>query len=733
MIITCAYCVGSGCQCVSPFTGDGEHCGRDEDGDNRPEVSLPCEDDRCIQDNCPLSFNPNQGDCNSDGIGDACQEICYEEVDGIFNLTWVCTLGGKTAVADCISLNQKATRYCEGNDTWAVSIDTFNCTSQFYSDLNSLNRSDALSQLATSIAQEKPVYSGDIDISVDIMNDNLDRTKDPDQTEGLTVVDDTLSIIDQLIDIQVIDLLGQTEYKKPVAETLIRIVDTHAANIISQNTSVKLDNFTNLHFETRVLKPGDIPSEPVKLSADNLAFDYVEGQQQQPEITIPIDQLNSTENVGVVFFVKKNIGTVLFNYGNDVTVGKTGIPRSHFSNLRIVSPLISAQVMEGGNKIENFHNTPVQIKLPLNISLSDYYYSKQTCVSLTSDEDFSTWIDFGIFESAQTTNLVECNSIHLTSFAVLAAINGLENQDAALTIVSYIGVGISIVCLALCIYIYIVFGSSLLKQAHHYTHFNLIISLLLLFILFSVGLELPYRDNFGDYIPCKVASGLLQYLVLCLFAWMLAEGVVILILMQWPFYQFTYRYAIIVNLVCWITPGVYVTAYTYPLHNSFLTPTTTPLNNTQKSPGYCWIQSRDEYMNIHRHNLVVVVPIVAILACNLALFLFVISKAVFLYWSQKSFDKFTRSRRASISLLRLFLVLTPAQGFLWILGLFNFDPASPFAWVFTILGSLQGLFILIFVVLFRKDIREAILNRFSQLVTRVTSITGQSRNVTSKS
>ena len=691
-----------------------------------------------MQDNCKSIYNRDQADCNTDGIGDVCQQICKEDVDGTFNLTWVCTLAKDTARASCVGLDQEATRYCEGNDTWAVSIDTFNCTSEFYSDLNSLNRSDALSQLANSIKQVKPVYSGDVDISVDILKDNLNRTNNPDQTERLTVVDNTLSVIDQLIDSQAIDLLGQTEYKKPAAETLIRIVDTHAANIILQNTSVKLNNFTNLHFETRVFNPDNLPSQPVKLTADKLEFDYMEGQQeqqQQPEITIPVDLLNSTEKVGVVFFVKKNIGAVLFNYGNDVTFGNRGIPRSHFnkgnlSDLRIISPLISAQVIEGPNKIRNFPNTPVQLKLPLSISLSNSYYFKQTCVSLTADnseENFSTWLDVGISESTHTATFVECDSIHFTSFAVLAAINGLENQDAALTIVSYIGVGISIVCLALCIYIYIAFGSSLLKLPHHYTHFNLIISLLLLFILFSVGLELPYRDNFGDYIPCKIVSGLMQYLVLCLFAWMLAEGVVILILMQWPFYQFTYKYATIISLVCWITPGLYVAAYTYPFHNSFLTPTTTHLNNTQISPGYCWIQSRD------RHNLVVIVPVIAILLCNLALFLFVISKALLLYWGQKSFDKLTRSRRASLSLLRLFLVLTPAQGFLWILGLFNFDPASPFAWVFTILGSLQGLFILIFVVLFRRDIREVILKRYSQLVTRVTAVTGQSNNVTSKS
>ncbi|KAI6649329.1 hypothetical protein LOD99_11695 [Oopsacas minuta] len=727
-------CTESGCQCTSMFAGDGVYCGLDGDDDNQPIVDLPCSDPSCIADNCPEIFNPYQEDCNNDSIGDVCQNICYDEVDTTFNLTWVCTLKGNTAKANCIGAGQKASRYCEDNDLWSIRIDTFNCTSQSYSNLTVLNNTAALSLLADVIAQETPVYSGDIDISVNILNDNLNRTQDPDETAKITVVDNTLTIIDQLIDKEVIDILGQTELKMPVAENLIKIVDTHAINIVSQNTSVKFNNFTNLHFETLAIQSGSNLSEPIKLVAENLDFDTMEGDQQ-PELTLPTSQLNSNENIGIVFFAKKNIGSILFKYGTDVTVGSSDIPLSHFSNLQIVSPLISAQVLEGDKKITTF-DEPAQIKLPLSVPQSANTYFKRTCVSITLDDSdtFLTWKDDGLTENIQTTNFVECSALHFTSFAVLVAINGLENQDAALTIISYAGVGISIICLGLCIYIYLVFGLSLLKQAHHFTHFNLILCLLLLFVLFSIGLELPYRENFGEYIPCKIASGLLQYLVLTLFAWMLAEAVIILILMQWPFYQFSLKYGVIVSSICWVVPGIYVAAYTYPLQNSFLTPTSMPLNNTQKSPGYCWIQSRDEYMNIHRHNLVVIIPIIVILLANIILFAYVITKAAILYLGQRSFDKFTRSRRASLSLLRLFLVLTPVLGFLWILGLFNFDPASPFAWVFTILGSLQGFFILFFVVLIRKDIRDSIISRFNRIYTRTIPATGlSSMNFTSKS
>ena len=698
-------------------------------------MSLPCSAPQCSADNCNRFSNPSQEDCNTDGIGDVCQDICFAETDQIFDLSWPCTLKGDNSSVICTKMNQEASRNCKENDLWSTFIDTFNCTSPFYDSLNNLSLSDALRELALGIRTDKPVYSGDITISVELLEDNLNRTEDPNETEKVLVINDTLLIIDQLIDEEVIDVLTQSEIKVPVAEKLIRIVDTHAISIVSQNTSVRFENFSNLYFETIALSKGVQLSEPITITARNLDFNTKDGIQM-PEITLPTNTLSTDEeNIGVVFFAKKNIGSVLFKYGPNITVGNTDLPLSHFSTLQIVSPLISAQIIQGKKKITKFENATVGIKLPLTIQVSANAYSKQSCVAITltsSENEFSTWFDEGLSEPQQSKGFVDCESMHLTSFAILAAVNGLENQEAALTIVSYVGVGVSIVCLTLCIYIYLAFCQSLLKQAHHYTHFNLILSLLLLYVIFSIGLELPYRENFGHYIPCKVASAVLQYLVLCLFAWMLAEGIIIFILMQWPFYHFTWKYALISTLLCWIIPGIYVAIYSIPLHNSFLSPTAAPINNARNSPGFCWIQSRDEYMYVHRHNLVVIVPIIAIIFCNVILFLFVITKALLLYCGQKSFDKFTRSRKASLSLLRLFVVLTPALGFLWILGLVTLDPSSPFAWVFTIVGSLQGLFILLFVVLVRKDIRDLIVARFARIYSRVTSMTGQSKNTSSR-
>ena len=708
------------------FAGDGVYCSPDSDEDSFPMVDLPCSGPRCTGDNC-MEHNPTQEDCNGDLIGDACQQICPSEMDPTFNLTWPCTLNGTTATVGCGESGQQATRYCEGADRWSSMINTFNCTSASYANLRDSNTTDALRRLSTLIEREKPVYSGDFDIAVNVLSDNVNKTEGSDQTERVTVLNDTLTVINQLIDSDVVDVLNQTESQSPVAEDLIAIADTLGANFLLQNQSIRYD-FSNLHFQTMSLGRGDFSRNPISLEAENLPFEGEDGQKNTVEITIPTEEMQ-TGDIGIVFFVKRNIGTVLFRYSHLISLGM--IPFRHFNDFRIISPLISAQVLRGDSKVSTFNGEPIKILAPIRMMGTSSSYRKLSCVFLNvpqrniDEAGHSTWLDRGVEDNLISESQVQCLSQHLTSFAVLAAINGLENQESAITIVSYIGVGLSIICLSLCIFLYLAFAHDLLKQAHHYTHFNLILALLFLFILFSAGLELPYRDDFGDYVPCKVASGLLQYFVLCVFTWMLAEGTLIFILMQWPFHQFTYRYALLSLFSCWFVPAIYVAAYTYPLYNSFHTPTQLAVNSTHRSPGYCWVQSTDGHYT-HRHNLVVIVPIACVILSNIALFIFVCSKAISVYCKQRSYGKLEQSRKVSLSLLRLFVVLTPTLGFLWILGLLTLDPVSPFAWVFTILGSFQGLFVLVFVVLIRKDIRDAIVGRFRSVYNRVTSATRQS-------
>ncbi|XP_019631414.1 PREDICTED: cartilage oligomeric matrix protein-like [Branchiostoma belcheri] len=80
------------CKCEVGYTGskDGLTCGVDSDQDGFPDVSLPCNDTSCYQDNCPVTPNSGQEDTDDDGLGDACDDDADD--DGFLNTLDNCQL-----------------------------------------------------------------------------------------------------------------------------------------------------------------------------------------------------------------------------------------------------------------------------------------------------------------------------------------------------------------------------------------------------------------------------------------------------------------------------------------------------------------------------------------------------------------------------------------------------------------------------------------------------------------
>ena len=73
-----------------------------------------------------------------------------------------------------------------------------------------------------------------------------------------------------------------------------------------------------------------------------------------------------------------------------------------------------------------------------------------------SSTDFGSWVSDGIITEIINDTTVRCLSSHLTSFAVLVDVSGTHSETAnetspvvntALSIVSYFGCAVSIVCL----------------------------------------------------------------------------------------------------------------------------------------------------------------------------------------------------------------------------------------------------------------------------------------------
>ena len=219
----------------------------------------------------------------------------------------------------------------------------------------------------------------------------------------------------------------------------------------------------------------------------------------------------------------------------------------------------------------------------------------------------------------------------------------------------------------------------------------------------------------------------------------------IFIMIYLPFRKFTKRYFFAFFCISWICPLLYVLAVSPWFHPYLISPpyfgsiqcanttnstkSTLTANNASvpvinPTPGFCWIHNDEDTKLI----FAVTVPILLIIIINIIIFVSVAIRCFLLIRQQKSVHLLARSQRIGLRLFRLSLVLFPVLGFGWTFGLIAIiSNVAIFAWIFTILGSGQGVLILFLVILIRKDIRLSILRslnlkaKLSSLSSKITS------------
>ena len=139
-----------------------------------------------------------------------------------------------------------------------------------------------------------------------------------------------------------------------------------------------------------------------------------------------------------------------------------------------------------------------------------------------------TWSSEGcrLVESETDVTLCECN--HLTAFAVLMDLHDYVGKSLALEIMTWILCLLSIICLALTIgvFLYSRFKRQLVsKHPRNDLTLNLCIALLVANVLILVTMDKHYL-HLSDEV-C-IASGIaLHYALLCAFAWMALEGILL--------------------------------------------------------------------------------------------------------------------------------------------------------------------------------------------------------------
>ncbi|XP_065432484.1 adhesion G protein-coupled receptor E3-like isoform X1 [Chrysemys picta bellii] len=328
----------------------------------------------------------------------------------------------------------------------------------------------------------------------------------------------------------------------------------------------------------------------------------------------------------------------------------------------------------------------MNLSKPVNFTLRHRQAKKEEeealCVHWKFIAGRGFWAEDGCTVLHTNSTHTICSCDHLSSFALLMGHTEVE-ESYPLTIVTYVGLTLSLLCLLLAILTFLLCRS--IRNISTSIHLQLCLCLFLANLLFLTAVT-----RTSIQVVCAVIAGFLHYLFLACFTWMFLEGLHLFL---------TVRNLKVVN---YTSTSWFKKRFMYPFGYGF--PALVVVISAALNPdGYgtskhCWLSLDRGF----RWSFLG--PVCAIILINLTFFLVTL-------WILR--DKLS-SLNEDVSTLkdtRLLTFKAIAQLFIlgctWSLGLFQVSSAKMvMAYLFTIVNSLQGVFIFLVHCLLNRQVRE---------------------------
>ncbi|CAI5684904.1 unnamed protein product [Oreochromis niloticus] len=295
------------------------------------------------------------------------------------------------------------------------------------------------------------------------------------------------------------------------------------------------------------------------------------------------------------------------------------------------------------------------------------------------------------------TGTVICNCNHLTSFSILMSPN--SPKKLYLDIITYIGVGISMGSLVICLIIEGLIWRKIRKNEtsylRHVSIVNIAVSLLIANIWFIIGAAISDAEV-KNPPACTAATFFIHFFYLALFFWMLASAMLLL-------YRTTNVFGGGLTKVSMLAIG-FSLGYGAPLIIATVTiAATAPDNKYIRDNAVCWL-NWDESKAL----LAFVIPALSIVVINLIILVVVLYKIIRRRVGTTAAQ--ADERHVLLVIVKSLAVLTPFFGITWGLGAgILADPTNEGIHIaFAFFNSLQGFFILVFGTLLDSKVRSAI-------------------------
>ncbi|XP_034017799.1 uncharacterized threonine-rich GPI-anchored glycoprotein PJ4664.02-like [Thalassophryne amazonica] len=345
-------------------------------------------------------------------------------------------------------------------------------------------------------------------------------------------------------------------------------------------------------------------------------------------------------------------------------------------------------------------------------------------------DDLGAWDHEGCTFVSDIDNIITCNCSHLTSFSVLMGTGIPESLRLILDIITYIGVGISLASLLICLiiegYVWKTVTRNSTAFMRHVSIVNIALALLIADICFIIGTaiaknpgENPGEDYHTPVGPCSTATFFMHFFYLALFFWMLVSALLLLYRTLLVFSHMSKKAMLAVG---------FSLGYGCPLIIAVVTvAVTAPGNMYIRRSEACWLNWHESMA-----LLAFVVPALVIVLINFIILIVVLIKMLRRGAGDASQPG---EKNALIVILRCVAFLAPLFGLTWGLGVGTMtSPTNKGIHIaFAFLNSLQGFFILLFGTIFDSKIRAVLARTLPTLSTRSNPTQSTSGGVSSSS
>ncbi|GBP18654.1 Latrophilin Cirl [Eumeta japonica] len=570
--------------------------------------------------------------------------------------------------------------------------DLSECRSVWLNSLEArVREGESLLSVSSDLAQvtsSKTLYGGDMMTTTNIMRKLVQRMAQnvqtfPDSGQREALVTDMLlgviktgsNLLEESQRASWMDLSPEAQNK--AASALLTQLEENAFLLADAITSEKniLQTVKNICLSVRVVELRNLEDE---------TFPSVIAQEQwhASENTITIPKAALLENrqkdlVRIVFFSFDRLEEIL-----PPVFGKTpqmaafaseaasstslNTDRQARNMARVINSKVISASLGNGRHIQLSQTVKLTMK-----HLHSENVTNPICVFW--DYTLHGWSPEGCEVEWSNTTHTGCVCSHLTNFAILMDVHGTRlgsDHELALRLLTFIGCAISAVALLAAIVVFQCFRN--MKSDRVLIHKNLCACLLIAEVIFMCGI-----DQTQVRVLCGVIAGLLHYFFLAAFAWMFLEGFHLYAMLVEVFEPERPR-ARWYCIAAYATPALVVIASAAAYPQGY---------GTRR---HCWLSTDRMFV------MSFVGPVALVLAANWIC----LSMVIYMMCTQSTVS-IKAKENSKLYKIRVWLnsslVLAFLLGLTWTFGLLYLNEQTVgVAYAFTVLNSLQGLFIFIF-------------------------------------